>query len=123
MVIGEQSDWLTDVNGEQVDYRSGGYYGFMMGCENCPGSPRAFYNWCATQAGAESGGDNRTFNVTSVRYPINYKKGSLRIPVIPSTSASALTSATTTQFNPPILAGHRSCSPTVRSSGYLKVFR
>jgi prepilin-type N-terminal cleavage/methylation domain-containing protein/prepilin-type processing-associated H-X9-DG protein len=75
LLVGEQSDWLTDVDGNRVDYRSGGYYGFTMGCENCPGSPNASFNWCATNAGVEIGGDNRTFNVTSVRYPINYKKG------------------------------------------------
>jgi prepilin-type N-terminal cleavage/methylation domain-containing protein/prepilin-type processing-associated H-X9-DG protein len=75
LLVGEQSDWLTDTRGQRIDCRSGGYYGFTMGCENCPGSPNAASNWCATNAGAEVGGDNRTFNVTSLRYPINYKKG------------------------------------------------
>ena len=75
LLLGEQSDWLLDVQGNRVDYRSGGYYGFTMGCENCPGSPNASYNWCSANAGVEIGGDNRTFNVTSVRYPINYKTG------------------------------------------------
>jgi prepilin-type processing-associated H-X9-DG protein/prepilin-type N-terminal cleavage/methylation domain-containing protein len=75
LLAAEQSDWLTDTGGKRIDCRSGGYYGFLMGCENCPGSPNASYNWCATNAGAEVGGDNRTFNVTSVRYPINYKTG------------------------------------------------
>jgi prepilin-type processing-associated H-X9-DG protein len=75
---------LIDVRGNHVDYRSGGYYGFTMGCENCPGSPNASSNWCATNAGVEVGGDNRTFNVTSVRYPVDYKKG---VPVYPGDPA------------------------------------
>jgi prepilin-type N-terminal cleavage/methylation domain-containing protein/prepilin-type processing-associated H-X9-DG protein len=75
LLVGEQSDWLTDTLGRRIDCRSGGYYGFTMGCENCPGSPNPSSNWCASNAGVEIGGDNRTFNVTSVRYPINYKTG------------------------------------------------
>jgi prepilin-type N-terminal cleavage/methylation domain-containing protein/prepilin-type processing-associated H-X9-DG protein len=85
MMVGEQSGWLIDVNGNRVDYRSAGYYGFTMGCENCPGSPSPSYNWCAANAGAEIGGDNRTFNVTSVRYPINFKRG---VPPYPGDPAN-----------------------------------
>ncbi len=84
LLVGEQSDWLLDIQGNRVDYRSGGYYGFTMGCENCPGSPNAITNWCAVNAGVEIGGDNRTFNVTSIRYPINYKKG---VPLYPGDPA------------------------------------
>ncbi len=54
MVVGEQSDWCRDANGEQTDCRSDCQHGFTTGARDL-----AF--------------DERTFNLTTVLHPINEK--------------------------------------------------
>jgi prepilin-type N-terminal cleavage/methylation domain-containing protein len=61
-MLGEQSDW-GKVNGANTDIRNGQGHSSWMGCnlEGVPGN------------GMWTGGDNRTWGVTSVRYPIGLK--------------------------------------------------
>ena len=54
LMVGEQSDWCIDVSGKRTNCRSDFGHGFSMGC------------WPAGNAN-----DNRFFNGTTVRYPIN----------------------------------------------------
>jgi len=65
-MIGEQGDFMVTVNGKREDYRASFVHGWIIGWHtiNTPGgSPDSGNNQ-----------DNRIFNVTSVRYPINDKK-------------------------------------------------
>jgi len=55
MLVGEQSGWLLNINGERVDGRSDGNHGFCMGSRDT------------------SEPDQRRFNLTVLRYPINTK--------------------------------------------------
>ena len=55
LLLGEQSDWLRDSNGDKIDVRSDGGHGFCMGA---PRRDRI---------------TDRRFNLTSVRYQINSK--------------------------------------------------
>jgi len=57
IMLGEQSDWLLNENGEQLDVRSDGNHGFIMG----------------PSGGAGTDGDYRAFNLTTVRHPVNEK--------------------------------------------------
>ena len=61
ILLGEQSDWLINENGEQMDVRSDGNHGFNLGANPItlpdPGSSNGF----------------RAFNLTTVRHPINEK--------------------------------------------------
>jgi prepilin-type N-terminal cleavage/methylation domain-containing protein/prepilin-type processing-associated H-X9-DG protein len=67
MMVGEESDFLRYGDGTApTDIRSGGPYGWTMGCAN---SPAAYPNVP----------DYRPFNTQTLRYPINY---------VPSTAAS-----------------------------------
>jgi len=52
MIVGEQSGWLIDVNGERVDFRGDRSHSIIMGYTE---------NW------------ERIFNMTVVRYPINHQ--------------------------------------------------
>lgn len=63
MVVGEVSDFLVTADGSKRDYRSSGQHGFIIG-------------WRATTSppSVGNGGDNRTFNMVTLRYPINLKK-------------------------------------------------
>jgi len=65
IVIGEQSDYGTDESGTQFDIRSATGFAGFMGVFN-QGYPRG-PNASAWQT------DNRVFNCTTVRYPINFK--------------------------------------------------
>ena len=53
MIIGEQSAWMFDENGQQWDCRSDANHGFQMGCN------------------ADGNADVRRFNLTSIKHPIN----------------------------------------------------
>jgi prepilin-type N-terminal cleavage/methylation domain-containing protein len=63
LVVSENGDFLTTVSGAKVDWRASAQHGWIIGSPyNSP--PPAF-----------SGGDQRTFNMTTIRWPINDKKG------------------------------------------------
>ena len=53
LLLGEQSDWLVNDNGVQVDGRSDGNHGFNMG--------------------TRENNNGRRFNLTVIRHPINEK--------------------------------------------------
>lgn len=63
LMIGEASDFLITVTGKKQDYRSSYVHGFMIGWHTYRSPPNS-----------GSGGDNRTFNMVTLRYPINDKK-------------------------------------------------
>jgi prepilin-type processing-associated H-X9-DG protein len=68
MLVSEQGDWLTTTTGERVDWRPS-MLGFIAGTNrtDSPTSPTAF--------GGPNNNDNRTPNVVTIRYLINYKTG------------------------------------------------
>ena len=59
MAAGEQGDWLTTQNGTKVQWRAGYTHGFMIGSCHGTGTPPNY--------------SGRTFNLTTIRYRINYK--------------------------------------------------
>lgn len=62
IIVGEQSDRATDGS----DIRSGTQHSSWMGCGGGGNSPPPTGSWT---------GDNRTFNLTTVRYKVGYKGG------------------------------------------------
>jgi len=62
-VIGEISDALITANGTKKDYRNGYRHGWMIGWHSAKSPPDV-----------GNGGDLRTFNQVTIRYPINQKK-------------------------------------------------
>lgn len=69
MVVSEQTDFLTTQNGTKVGWGSGALHGWMIGWHNRVAPP-----------GFGSGGDNRTFQMTTIRYAINQKTGWTNAP-------------------------------------------
>lgn len=64
IMVGETSEWLITQDGTEIDRRSGGLHGFMIGhYTNQP--PK----------GGSTGGDWRTFNMVTLRYRINQLTG------------------------------------------------
>ena len=61
IIVGEQSDWATDGTS---DIRSSTQHESWMGCGGGGNSPPPTGSWT---------GDNRTFNLTTLRYKINFK--------------------------------------------------
>ena len=64
IAIGEQSDYLFTANGTRLDIRGSQPHGFSMG-----------FNQNTIPSASASSGDTRSFNVTTVRFPINRKRG------------------------------------------------
>jgi hypothetical protein len=63
MFVSENGDFLVCQDGSKKDYRASGQHGWMIGSQrNAPPANNA-------------GGDWRSFNMTTVRWPINDKKG------------------------------------------------
>ncbi|QDU61393.1 hypothetical protein Pan216_22490 [Planctomycetes bacterium Pan216] len=62
-MVGEQSDWAIDTSGVKVEMRSSGAFSLLASC-NFPGTPGA--------GGCCSSGD-QTYNLTTLRYPLNDK--------------------------------------------------
>jgi prepilin-type N-terminal cleavage/methylation domain-containing protein len=67
MMISEANDWLFTQNGEKRDYRNTAQHGWIIGWRST-NSP----DTVSPNSGANT--DNRTFNLTTVRYRINDKK-------------------------------------------------
>ncbi len=65
LFVSEMSDWLVASNGSKQQWTAGGLYGWSMGTNtnNAPNNPAA------------TSSDNRQFNCTTIRYPINQKTG------------------------------------------------
>ena len=69
MAISEQADFLKTLNNTKVDWGSGHLHGWVIGAHGGSATVnRAPPNYF-------SGGDARTFNQTTIRYPINQKTG------------------------------------------------
>ena len=66
IMVGEYSDWLVDVQGINRDFRSSAHHGYIIGW-HWTGEARNGINGHATDA--------RTFNMTTLRYPLNRKTG------------------------------------------------
>jgi len=66
MVVSEQGDFLITANGTKQAWNAAGPHGWTIGWGNTNNS---------FSSGNPSGGDNRAFNVTTVRYQINQKRG------------------------------------------------
>jgi prepilin-type N-terminal cleavage/methylation domain-containing protein/prepilin-type processing-associated H-X9-DG protein len=64
IAISEHGDFMTLANGQKLDIRGSRPHGFSMG-----------YNSMVKPSPTATSGDNRSFNVTTVRYPINQKVG------------------------------------------------
>lgn len=62
LVVSENGDFITTQDGSKRDWRSGGLHSFLIGWHNS-----------TPPNGATT--DARTFNMTTVRWPINDKKG------------------------------------------------
>jgi hypothetical protein len=56
------------MNGKKWDWRAGGLYGWVMGCGLDKSPPNHLQP-------AMAGNDNRVYNCTTVRYPLNKKTG------------------------------------------------
>jgi prepilin-type N-terminal cleavage/methylation domain-containing protein/prepilin-type processing-associated H-X9-DG protein len=65
MLISEQNDFITTVNGTKQQWGSGQTHGWLIGQYTVPSPPSAWGN----------GGDMRTMNMTTIRYTINRKTG------------------------------------------------
>jgi prepilin-type N-terminal cleavage/methylation domain-containing protein/prepilin-type processing-associated H-X9-DG protein len=65
MIVSEHSDWLQAADGSKRQWTAAGLYGWAMGTNtnNAPNNPNA------------TASDNRQFNCTTIRYPINQKTG------------------------------------------------
>jgi prepilin-type processing-associated H-X9-DG protein len=64
LMVSEQSDFLTLTDGSQVAWSTGRQHGWMISWRSA-----------ATPPNVGNGGDNRTFQMTTVRYGVNAKKG------------------------------------------------
>lgn len=62
--VSEQGDFLITQNGAKVSWGAGQLHGWLIGCGGS-GIPPSY----------NSGGDARTFQQTTIRYPINQKEG------------------------------------------------
>jgi len=65
MFVSEHGDWMVASDGSKRQWTAAGLYGWSMGTNtnSTPNSPTA------------TGNDNRQFNCTTIRYPINQKTG------------------------------------------------
>jgi prepilin-type processing-associated H-X9-DG protein len=63
MMVSEHSDYFTASDGSKREWSAGGLYGWTMGTD---------YN---IPPNGSNIGDNRQFNCTTIRYPINLKTG------------------------------------------------
>jgi len=66
LMVGEHGDFLFNTSGGKVDWRASRPHGAWMGA-NQGGTPGT--------GGNVSGGDNRIFNTSTVRYGLNWKRG------------------------------------------------
>ena len=64
MLASEQGNFLTTLNGNKVAWNAAGPHGWTIGWGNS-----------STNFAGTTGGDNRAFNVTTVRWPINQVTG------------------------------------------------
>jgi prepilin-type N-terminal cleavage/methylation domain-containing protein/prepilin-type processing-associated H-X9-DG protein len=65
LVVGEQSDWITDINGVQQDWRASQPWGWLIGVRSMT-QPPSFNS---------PDPDNRSSNQITIWYPINRKTG------------------------------------------------
>jgi len=65
MIVSEHSDWMVATDGGKRQWTAAGLYGWTMGTNTntAPNNPAA------------TSSDNRQFNCTTIRYPINQKTG------------------------------------------------
>jgi len=68
MMISEQSNWIFTLNGTRQAWNAAGPHGWTIGWGNQT-APNSFNN------GNPAGGDNRAFNVTTIRWSINQTTG------------------------------------------------
>jgi prepilin-type N-terminal cleavage/methylation domain-containing protein/prepilin-type processing-associated H-X9-DG protein len=66
MAIGEQSDRLETLDGNKVDWNAAGPHGWTIGWYGAT-EPHQFVG--------QATGDTRVFNLTTIRWPVNKKKG------------------------------------------------
>jgi prepilin-type N-terminal cleavage/methylation domain-containing protein/prepilin-type processing-associated H-X9-DG protein len=64
IMVSEQNDFLTTINGSKVAWAAGRQHGWIIG-----------WNRTSTPPNSGNGGDLRTFQMTTVRYEINRKTG------------------------------------------------
>jgi hypothetical protein len=62
ILVSEQANYITTANGAKQAWSANGPHGWTIGWGNTRST---------ASNGSPSGGDNRTFNTTTVRYPIN----------------------------------------------------
>jgi prepilin-type processing-associated H-X9-DG protein len=66
LVVSEQNDFLTTQDGTRVDWSSGSTYGWILGW---------YYPLGSAPPVRADGADNRSFQLTTLRYRINQKQG------------------------------------------------
>lgn len=71
MAISEQADYIIDSNKTKQQWQAGYTYGFQRGCTGTDNTPstNATVNY-------NTGGDNSTANMTTIRYAVNQKMAS-----------------------------------------------
>lgn len=64
MAASEHGNWLTDTSNNKQDWRASQPWSWTIGCKSSDSPPNMTYN-----------GDNRPFNITTIRYTINRTTG------------------------------------------------
>ncbi|MGO8747086.1 MAG: DUF1559 domain-containing protein [Thermoguttaceae bacterium] len=73
LAVSENGDFLIDNNGAKQDWRAGQTWGWALGGDSTGTPPNYGAN---TWTSATSAGDNRTYDLTTILYPINDKNNS-----------------------------------------------
>ncbi|GAA4433866.1 DUF1559 domain-containing protein [Bremerella cremea] len=64
LAASEHGNWLTDTSGTRQDWRASQPWSWTIGCKSSDSPPNMTYN-----------GDNRPFNITTIRYVVNRTTG------------------------------------------------
>jgi prepilin-type N-terminal cleavage/methylation domain-containing protein len=103
LIVSENADFIVTQDGSKKDWRSGGLHGWMIGWHHTL-PPDTTNGW-------HVGGDCRTFNMTTIRWPINDKQGRSQgsaIPAWPNApgNCGAIGVCDNASTNLPLIAAH-----------------
>jgi prepilin-type N-terminal cleavage/methylation domain-containing protein len=105
IVVGEQSGWMVDAFGAQVDLRTSTAHSAWMGCAPCgePGNPKRSSTSRCNWGYGWSAGTSWYQNITSLRYPINHRTKAAGINI--------------SESNTPIISDHPGGAHVLRCDG------
>jgi prepilin-type N-terminal cleavage/methylation domain-containing protein len=114
LAISEQGDWLFLTNGTKIDIRASYPHGWSMGFDSAA-APRA--------DGAGVG--SRSFNLTTVRYPINQKRGWVNTSCCECSGGTAATAGVceNSGANTPLNSAHSGGVQGVMGDGSVRFIR